>query len=204
MKNRQLQFTIAKIFTSKFDDFSAKNSNKFVYYNEELVHKFKFQTQLSRKLQRFRTCRTNKKCSIFHNLSEYIICSYVCKWTGPLTEASRTITSLKSPGGNCRTSVSRPIELRGQLFKRRNCNFSTYPFYETNMCIGYVWVVVNFDQSLPNSFWINKVIFIIWLEFWLNLIISNRGILDGCSFCIGQFCRTFMKHFMIQYVKLYN
>ena len=30
-----------------------------------------FQTQLSRKLQRFRTCRKNKKCPIFHELSEY-------------------------------------------------------------------------------------------------------------------------------------
>ena len=39
----------------------------------------KFQTQLSRKLQRFRTCRKNKKCSIFHDLSEYIIFSYDCK-----------------------------------------------------------------------------------------------------------------------------
>src|SRR3954447_26305146 len=60
-------------------DFSAKNSKKFVYYNEELVHKFKFQTQLSRKLQRFRTCHKNKKCSIFHDLSECIIFSYGCK-----------------------------------------------------------------------------------------------------------------------------
>ena len=59
-------------------DFSVKNSKKFVYYNEELVHKFKFQTQLSRKLQRFRTCRKNKKCSIFHDLSEYTIFSYDC------------------------------------------------------------------------------------------------------------------------------
>src|SRR5689334_15450783 len=32
--------------------------------------------QLSRKLQRFRTCRKNKTCSIFHDLSEYIIFSY--------------------------------------------------------------------------------------------------------------------------------
>ena len=56
-------------------DFSAKNSKKFVYYNEELVTNSKFQTQLSRKLQRFRTCRKNKKCSIFHELSEYIIFS---------------------------------------------------------------------------------------------------------------------------------
>ena len=60
-------------------DFSAKNSKKFVYYNEELVTNSKFQTQLSRKLQRFRTCRKNKKCSIFHDLSEYIIFSYGCK-----------------------------------------------------------------------------------------------------------------------------
>jgi hypothetical protein len=33
----------------------------------------KFQTQLSQKLQRFRTCRKNKKFPIFHELSEYII-----------------------------------------------------------------------------------------------------------------------------------
>src|SRR3954447_15338317 len=59
-------------------DFSAKNSKKFVYYNKELVINSKFQTQLSRKLQRFRTCRKNKKCSIFHDLSEYIIFSYDC------------------------------------------------------------------------------------------------------------------------------
>src|SRR6185437_509848 len=59
-------------------DFSAKNSKKFVYYNEKLVTNSKFQTQLSRKLQRSRTCRKNKKCSIFHDHSEYIIFSYDC------------------------------------------------------------------------------------------------------------------------------
>src|SRR3982750_2495606 len=58
--------------------FPQKNSKKFVYYNEELVTNSKFQTQLSRKLQRFRTYRKNKKCSIFHDLSEYIIFSYDC------------------------------------------------------------------------------------------------------------------------------
>src|SRR3954451_7178853 len=57
---------------------SIKNSKKFVYYNEELVANSKFQTQLSRKLQRFKICRKNKKCSIFHDLSEYIIFSYDC------------------------------------------------------------------------------------------------------------------------------
>ena len=31
----------------------------------------KFQTQLPRKLQRFRTCHKSKKCSILHELSEY-------------------------------------------------------------------------------------------------------------------------------------
>src|ERR1700761_8785218 len=45
----------------------------------------KFQTQLSRKLQRFRTCRKNKKCFIFHDLSEYIIFyMVVTDLTGPL------------------------------------------------------------------------------------------------------------------------
>src|SRR3569833_1509200 len=61
-------------------DFSAKNSKKYVYYNEELVHKIKFQTQLSRKLQPNRTCHKNKKFSSFHDLSEYIIFSYGCKF----------------------------------------------------------------------------------------------------------------------------
>src|SRR6185437_10862333 len=58
---------------------SIKNSKKFVYYNEELVTNSKFQTQLSQKLQQFRTCRKNKECSIFQDLSEYIIFSYNCK-----------------------------------------------------------------------------------------------------------------------------
>src|ERR1041385_1102080 len=68
-------------------DFSAKNSKKFVYYNEELVTNSKFQTQLSQKLQRFRTCRKNKKCSIFHDLSEYIIFFHMVLnyRTGPLS-----------------------------------------------------------------------------------------------------------------------
>src|SRR3569623_1567326 len=66
-------------------DFSAKNSKKFVYYNEGLVTNSKSQTQLSRKLQRFRTCRKNKKCYIFHDLSEYIIfLKNVTNWTVPL------------------------------------------------------------------------------------------------------------------------
>ena len=66
-------------------DFSAKNSKKFVYYNEELVTNSKFQTQLSRKLQRFRICRKNKKCSIFHDLSEFQQkWQLFPDWTGPL------------------------------------------------------------------------------------------------------------------------
>src|SRR6185437_3721099 len=63
-------------------DFFAKNSKKFVYYNEELVHKF--QTQLSRKLQRFKTCRKNKNASffmIFPNISFFHMA--VNYWTDP-------------------------------------------------------------------------------------------------------------------------
>ena len=83
-------------------DFSAKNSKKFVYYNEEFVTNSKFQTQLPRKLQRFRRCRKNKKCSIFHDLSEYIILSYDYKlldW------------SLKDQSTNVRNSAFRPLLL---------------------------------------------------------------------------------------------
>src|SRR4029079_18863905 len=70
--------TCYNVHFMKIEKIDAKNSKKFVYYNEELVTNSKFQTQLSRKLQRFRTCRKNKKCSIFHELSEYIIFSYDC------------------------------------------------------------------------------------------------------------------------------
>ena len=62
-----------------------KNSKKFVYYNEELVTNWKLQRQLSRKLQRFRTCRKNKKWSIFHDLSVYIIFHMIVTYlTGPI------------------------------------------------------------------------------------------------------------------------
>ena len=60
-----------------------------MYYNEELVTNSKFQTQLSRKLQRFRTCRKNKKCSIFHDLSEYTIFHMIVNhWNSPLKKFS--------------------------------------------------------------------------------------------------------------------
>ena len=40
-----------------------------------VIHRYfknrQLQTQLSQKLQRFRICRKNKKCSIFHELFEY-------------------------------------------------------------------------------------------------------------------------------------
>ena len=76
-------------------DFSAK---KFVYYNEELVTNSKFQMPLSQKLQRFRTCRKNKKCSIFHDLSEYIIFHIVVNyWTGPLIKSSFSPTTNEFP-----------------------------------------------------------------------------------------------------------
>src|SRR3569623_1054871 len=78
-----------------FHDFSAKNSKKFVYYNEELVTNSKIQTQLSRKLQRFRICRKNKKCSIFHDLFEYIIFHMIVTyWTGPFKFFNLCIFSL--------------------------------------------------------------------------------------------------------------
>src|ERR1700733_8324962 len=59
--------------------FPQKIQKSLCITTKSLYTNSKFQTQLSRKLQRFRTCRKNKKCSIFHDLSEYIIFSYGCK-----------------------------------------------------------------------------------------------------------------------------
>ena len=61
-----------------FHDFKAKNSKKFDYYNENMYTNSYFQMHLSRWGKRFRWCRKNKKCSIFHDFSEYIIFSYDC------------------------------------------------------------------------------------------------------------------------------
>jgi hypothetical protein len=49
-----------------------KIQKSLCFTTKSLCTNSKFQTQLSRKLQRFRTCRKDKKCSIFHELSEYI------------------------------------------------------------------------------------------------------------------------------------
>ena len=79
-------------FSRKLD--STKNSKQFVYYNENMYTNSNFQMQFSRKLQRFRGCRKNKKCSIFHELYEYQQTWYSClfpldffhfsHWTCPL------------------------------------------------------------------------------------------------------------------------
>ena len=53
--------------------FPQKIQKSLCITTKSLYTNSKFQTQLSRKLQRFRICRKNKKCSIFHGLSEYII-----------------------------------------------------------------------------------------------------------------------------------
>ena len=74
-----IQIATMLIYENLKNRFFCKDSNKFVYYNENMYTNSKFQTQFSRKLQRFRICRKNKKCSIFHDLSEYIIFSYGCK-----------------------------------------------------------------------------------------------------------------------------
>src|SRR3569833_1512997 len=59
--------------------FPQKIQKSLCATTKSLYTNSKFQTQLSRKLQRVRTCRKNKKCSIFHDLSGYIIFSFGCK-----------------------------------------------------------------------------------------------------------------------------
>ena len=84
---------------SKIDakiDFSAKNSKKFVYYNEELDTNSKFQTQLSRKLQRFRTCRKTKNAPffmIFQNISSSYDCNLL-NWSFKVDKNHLTAKSL--------------------------------------------------------------------------------------------------------------
>ena len=56
--------------------FPKKIQKSLYITTKSLYTNSKFQTQLSRKLQRFWTCSKNKKCSIFHDLSEYMIFSY--------------------------------------------------------------------------------------------------------------------------------
>src|SRR3954465_13940664 len=73
-----VSFSYTKLLQCSFDE-NLKNrcKNRFFRKKFKKVRVLqrracnKFQTQLSRKLQRFRTCRKNKKCSIFHELSEY-------------------------------------------------------------------------------------------------------------------------------------
>src|SRR4051812_39334742 len=85
-------------------DFSAeKNSKKFVYYNENMYTNSKFQTQFSRKLQRFRGCRKNKKCPIFHGFSEYQqkMATFFSHWTGPLIHRKNMVSSSPPPSPSC-------------------------------------------------------------------------------------------------------
>src|SRR4051812_27046715 len=72
--------------------FPQKIQKSLCITTKSLYTNSKFQTQLSQKLQRFRRCRKNKKCSIFHDLSEYIIFSYGCKLLdcGPLSDMRDT------------------------------------------------------------------------------------------------------------------
>ena len=66
--------------------FPQKIQKSLYITTKSLYTNSKFQTQLSRKLQRFRTCCKNKKCSIFHEPFEFMIFpnisffSYGCNW----------------------------------------------------------------------------------------------------------------------------
>ena len=57
--------------------FRKKIQKSLCITTKSLYTNSKFQTQFSRKLQRFRGCRKNKKCSIFHELSEYFFPKFI-------------------------------------------------------------------------------------------------------------------------------
>src|SRR3569623_1753328 len=65
--------------------FFRKKFKKVCVLQRRACNKLKISNAIISKTQRFRTCRKNKKCSIFHELSEYIIFHMiVTDWTGPL------------------------------------------------------------------------------------------------------------------------
>ena len=113
--------------------FPQKNSKQFVYYNEELVHKFRFRTQLSRKLQRFRTCRKNKKVSIFHNLSEYRKYSKI----SPVSKISPPfIISNEDEHNGYVSDKSIEFWLYFRFFKFSYANKSHFQFFNHNLLQG--------------------------------------------------------------------
>ena len=73
---------------------------------------------MHQKLQRFRTCRINKKCSIFHDLFEYIIFHMVVNyWTGPLTRSHITYKSIPKIG---------LATLAQETLRTHICTFNSY------------------------------------------------------------------------------
>ena len=62
-----------KLFSSQYTEFidSGKTFSTCFRYNTQNFKSHQLHTQLSKKLYRFRGYRKNKKCSIFHVLSEY-------------------------------------------------------------------------------------------------------------------------------------
>src|SRR4051812_19047428 len=86
--------------------FPQKIQTSLCITKKSLYTNSKFQTQLSRKLQRFRGCRKNNKCSIFHDLSEYIIFSYDCNcWTDPLAMKITNLCWIKDRPFCCTSMV---------------------------------------------------------------------------------------------------
>ena len=89
-----VSFSYKKLLQSSFYE-NWKNRCKYRFFRKKLkkvcvlqrraCNEFKFQTQLSRKLQRFRTCRKHKKCSIFMIFPNipffHMVVNY---WTDPL------------------------------------------------------------------------------------------------------------------------
>jgi hypothetical protein len=65
-------------------DFSAKNSKKFVYYNEELYTNSRFQTQLSQNYNDSEHAVKTKNATFFSSFRIYHFFMIVNYLTGPL------------------------------------------------------------------------------------------------------------------------
>jgi hypothetical protein len=154
-----------------FHDFKAKNSKEFVYYNENMYTNSYFQMNLSRWGKLFRWYRKNKKCSIFHDLSEYIIFSYDCIWAA---------WSFKKFGTTHRKWQPASWINRESKFNSEKISILEYRIiWVSHKHLHKVNYVLKIHSQLDNT----RRIFVSWTPYWLhnNLLtcLINNGDLFG-------------------------
>ena len=132
--------------------FFRKKFKKVCVLQRRVCNKSKFQTQLSQKLQRFRICRKNKKCSIFHDLFEYIIFSYDCKlldWSFNQRRSSSKEAFSRLESARNRFLAQKNLRIDGFLIKIRKFDFRFNTPISLNQGQRSVSMLRECAQSIP-------------------------------------------------------